>query len=278
MLHGHVPAAVARLQAVGNFPATNRLHLAIGLPLRNPAALDEFLRQVYDPASPNFRRYLTPEQFTERFGPTEQDYQKVIAFARANGLTVTATHGNRVLLDVSGPVTKIERAFHVTLRVYQHPREPRKFFAPDVEPSADLDVPLADISGLNNYSLPHPKNIIVSPAAVAAKATSKAGSGSGGTYVGTDFRNAYAPGTTLDGTGQMVGLFQLDGFNSNDIVAYENLLPGSPRVPLQTVLLDGFSGAAGGGNIEVCLVIEMTIAMAPGLSIIVVFDGILPGH
>ena len=39
---------------------------------------------------PNYHHYLTPEQFTERFGPTEQDYQAVIAFAKANGLTVTA--------------------------------------------------------------------------------------------------------------------------------------------------------------------------------------------
>jgi subtilase family serine protease len=273
MLHGHVPAAVARLQAIGLFPATNQLRLAIGLPLRNPVALDDFLRQAYDPASPNFRQYLTPAQFTERFGPTEQDYQKVIAFAHANGLTVTATHGNRVLLDVSGSVRNIERAFHVILRLYQHPRENRKFFAPDAEPSVDLHVPLADISGLDNYSLPHPNNSKISPATFAANATPKTGSGPSGTYVGTDFRNAYAPGTALDGTGQMVGLFQADGFNSNDIVAYENLLPGSPRVPLETVLLDGYDGSVGSGNVEVCLDIEMAIAMAPGLSKIVVFEG-----
>ncbi|MEI6196230.1 MAG: protease pro-enzyme activation domain-containing protein, partial [Verrucomicrobiota bacterium] len=152
MLHGHVPAAVGKLSAVGNFPPTNQLHLAIGLPLRNPAALDELLQQIYDPASPKFRQYLTPGQFTEQFGPTESDYQRVIAFAQSNGLTVTATHGNRVLLDVSGSVWAIEKMFNVTLRLYQHPREPREFFAPDVEPSVDLDVPLADVSGLNNYA------------------------------------------------------------------------------------------------------------------------------
>ncbi|MDD5141783.1 MAG: protease pro-enzyme activation domain-containing protein [Verrucomicrobiales bacterium] len=269
-----MPPVVQGLRSVGFLPATDHLRLAIGLPLRDTAVLDDFLRQVYDPASPNYRQYLTPEQFTEQFGPTEQDYQKVIAFAQANGLTVTATHGNRVLLDVSGPVAAIERAFHVTLRLYQHPHENRKFYAPDTEPSVDLDVPLADISGLNNYSLPHPKNIKVSLSAVVANATPKAGSGPGGAYVGTDFRNAYAPGTTLDGAGQMVGLVQFDGFYSNDIVAYEDLLPGSPRVPLQTVLLDGFDGVpTPAGNLEVSLDIEMAIAMAPGLSKIVVFEG-----
>jgi subtilase family serine protease len=277
LLHGHIPEAVSHLQPMGRFPGTNRLYLAIGLSLRNQESLDHLLQQIYDPASPNFRQYLTPEQFTERFGPTEQDYQAVIDFAKRNGLMVTGTHGNRVLLDVSGSVANIEKAFHVTLRLYQHPRENRKFFAPDAEPSVDLDVSLADISGLSDYSLPHPKSIRFEPSAITSVVTPRNGSGSGGTYVGTDFQNAYVPGTALNGAGQMVGLVEFDGFYSNDIVAYENLLPGSPRVSIQTNLLDGFGGkpttGANSGNAEVSLDIEMAIAMAPGLAKIVVFEG-----
>ena len=112
---------------MGRFPGTNRLNLAIGLPLRNEEALDNLLQQIYDPASPNFRQYLTPEQFTEMFGPTEQDYQAVIDFAKTNGLTVTGMSANRVLLDVSGSVADIEKAFQVTMRTYQHPKENRMF-------------------------------------------------------------------------------------------------------------------------------------------------------
>ena len=100
------------------------------------------LREIYDPASPHYRQYLTPEQFTERFGPTEQDYQTVIDFMKANGLTVTGRHPNRTLLDVRGSVANIEKTFHLTMRVYQHPTENRTFYAPDVEPSLDLAVPL----------------------------------------------------------------------------------------------------------------------------------------
>ena len=150
-LHGHIPEAVSHLQPTGRFPGTNRLNLAIGLPLRNQAALDKLLQQIYDPASPNFRQYLTPEQFAERFGPTEQDYQAVIDFAKANGLTVTGTHPNRVMLDVSGTVADIERVFHVTMRTYRHPTENRTFFAPDAEPSVDLAVPILHISGLDDF-------------------------------------------------------------------------------------------------------------------------------
>src|SRR5438270_8480375 len=97
------------------------------------AGLEDFLIQVYDPASPRFHQYLTPAEFSARFGPTAEDYQAVIDFALTNGLTVTETHGNRLLLDVEGPVKAVERAFHVTMRSYRHPKEARDFFAPDSE-------------------------------------------------------------------------------------------------------------------------------------------------
>jgi len=72
---------VSHLTPIGRLPSTNHLNLAIGLPLRNQAALDEFLRQLYDPGSTNYHKYLAPQEFAERFGPTEQDYQAVKNFA-----------------------------------------------------------------------------------------------------------------------------------------------------------------------------------------------------
>src|SRR5664279_1495564 len=121
ILSGHVPAAVAHLNAISAVPAATRLNLAIGLPLRNQAAMETLLKEISDPASPNYRHYLTPEQFTERFGPSQEDYERVLNFARTNGLTVTATYPNRMVLDVSGAVPDIENAFHVTMQIYQHP-------------------------------------------------------------------------------------------------------------------------------------------------------------
>lgn len=155
-LAGHVPAVVSRLQANGLLAETNKLHLAIGLPLRNQEALTNLLEQLYDPASPNYHHYLTPEQFTAQFGPTEEDYQKVINFVQAGGLTVTQTHGNRMLVNVTGKVSDIQKAFNVTLRTYQHPTEARDFFAPDVEPTVDSSLPVLHVSGLDNFMVPKP--------------------------------------------------------------------------------------------------------------------------
>ena len=159
LLKGHLPAAAAHLTPLGRLEGDREMNLAIGLPLRDKEGLTNLLRGIYDPASPDYRRYLTPAQFAERFGPTEEDYQAVRAFAIANGLKVTATHPNRVLLDVSGPVSNIEKAFHLTMRTYSHPREPREFYAPDVEPSLNLAAPVLHISGLDNYLLPRPMSL-----------------------------------------------------------------------------------------------------------------------
>ena len=96
--------------------------------------------------------------------------------------------------------------------------------------------------------------------------------------MGNDFRNAYASGSTLDGSGQTVALVQFDGYLASDIVAYENLT-GRPNVALQNVLLDGFSGLptgnafAPGGEVEVSLDIEMVISMAPKVSKIILYEG-----
>ena len=111
VLRGHLPAAVAKLAPVGSLPASQRLNLAIGLPLRNQEALTNLLHQLYDPASPNYRHFLTPEQFTARFGPSEADYQAVIAFAKTQGLDVTGKHPNRTLVECKAEVADIEKAF-----------------------------------------------------------------------------------------------------------------------------------------------------------------------
>ena len=83
-LEGQVPKPVQLLLPTGQLPATNRIDLSIALPMRNAAALSNLLQQIYDPASPLYRHYLTTEQFTEKFGRTEQDYQAVINFAKAS--------------------------------------------------------------------------------------------------------------------------------------------------------------------------------------------------
>jgi PKD repeat protein len=276
-LRGHVPRAIAdlNLQPVGLLSGTNRLHLAIGLPLRNQEALTNLLQQIYDPASPEYRHYLTPEQFTDKFGPTMEDYQAVIAFAKANGFTVTGTHPNRVLLDVEGAASNVEKAFQVKMLDYQHPTEARTFYAPDVEPSVPSGIKILDISGISSYPRPHPMSHVGGLIKQGSRPTPNAGS-EGGQYIGNDFRAAYVPGTPLTGAGQSVALVQFDGYYLSDITRYETLA-GLPAITLTNILLNGFSGVPTtgtlSGNGEVSLDIEMVNSMAPGIAKLFLYEG-----
>ena len=271
-LKGHVPEVVAGgLAPVGRLPASQPLRLAIGLPLRNQQALTNLLDRLYDPASPLFHQYLTPEQFTARFGPDEADYQALIRFAQSHGLTVAGTHPNRMVLDVTGTVADVEQALHVHIGIYPHPTEARNFYAPDAEPALDLEVPVLAIAGLGDFSRPHPASLHARPVAQQPDA----GSESGSLYVGLDFRAAYAPGVTLTGAGQSVGLVEFDTYYASDISKYLALPAGGlagTSVTLTNVVIDGPLGPPGDGNTEVALDIDMAICMAPGLSSVMVYE------
>src|SRR5450756_732427 len=162
------------------------------------------------------------------------------------------------------------------LNKYQHPTEAREFFAPDAEPTVDAGLPVADIQGLSDFTRPHPK----SKRMPVTKAGVKSGSSPDGLgyFFGDDFRNDYAPGTTLTGAGQMVGLLQFDGYYASDVTSYAQAAGGGrTSIVIQKVLIDGFNGVpttgVNSGNVEVALDIEMAMAMAPGLAKIVVFEG-----
>jgi Pro-kumamolisin, activation domain/Viral BACON domain len=272
VLAGHVPAVTRHLTPISRVPASNTLNLAIGLPLRNQDALTNFLRDLYDPSSPQYHHFLSPDEFTKNFGPTEQDYQAVINFANAHGLKVTGTHPNRVILDVSGPVSDIEQAFQVSLHVYQHPTEKRTFFAPDTEPTLPSDLPILDIGGLNNYVIPRPR-FIKRPAEQVTNSPAKVGSGPNNLgYMGSDFRAAYAPGITNTGAGQSVALVEFDGFYVSDITSYQTYAHLSTSTPITKILLNGFNGSPGSANTEVALDIEVALAIAPGLSGVYVYE------
>ncbi len=278
-LENHLPPAVTRLQPKGVMARSEHLHLAIGLPLRDQAGVSNLFAAIYDPTSPEFHRYLTYEQFTERFGPSEDDYQAVQDYLSANGLTVTATHANRVVLEVEGPVASVEKALHVRMQVYDHPTEARTFYAPDREPSLDLAVPVLHVSGLENFRLTRPRVKPIDPSTARDdNANPRGGSGPGGTLLGNDFRKAYLPGvTSLTGAGQSVGLLQFQGFIAKDMTNYANAA-GISVPPIITVPINGGITNPDGGT-EVSLDIEMVMAMAPSATIYVyeTHDGSLAG-
>ncbi len=139
----------------GRLPSNQVLQLDLVLQLSDQAGLESFLKDLYDPTSPSYRHFLTPQEFTARFGPTQDDYDAVVRFAKTYGFQVVGGSRDSMDVQVKGSVATIETAFHVNMRTYQHPTENRAFFGPDSEPTLDLPFNLWHISGLDNYSIPH---------------------------------------------------------------------------------------------------------------------------
>jgi hypothetical protein len=287
--YGYVHQAIAGMAPNAAVPTTGRLHLSIGLPLRDADGLNRAIKELHDPASPRYQQWMTPQEVAAKFCATEQDYQAVVAWAQRKNLTVTATYGNHICIEVDGSVADIQNAFNVTLHTYPHPTEARMFYAPNTDPSIDCAVPVLTVDGLDNFDLPKPNFRVkqsfpddgskeLGPPAGGpitpndgGPITPNGGSAPGGAYAGCDFRAAYFPGTTLHGTGQNVGLLQYDDFFDVDISNYESQFGLQFLSPIR-VVVNGPMPPPGGGQGEVCLDIEMVLAMAPGVQNIYVYE------
>jgi len=272
----HVREAVlnGEAQSVGRLPATQCMRLVLVLPHRNQTELDNFLKQLRDPSSPSYRQFLTVEEFTARFGPSQADYDSVIRFAKANGFRVVGTSRNRMNLDVTGSVASIERAFHLTMGTYRHPTENRTFFASDREPTPDLAVQLWHISGLDNYSTPRP---MVAKRELKVQPDAMTGSCPQQSFCGSDMRAAYYGGTALTGSGQSLGLFEFLGTDLADLTTYYANVGQTENVPITLLSVDTQSTscvfAGGCDDTEQTLDMTQALGMAPGMSSLVMYIG-----
>jgi subtilase family serine protease len=280
----HVRNAVsqATAQQVGSLPANKLMAIDVVLPVRDQAALDQFVANVSNPMSLEYRLYVTPQEFTQRFGPSQHDYDVVVQYLTQHGFTVTG--GDRDSMDIKavGPVSSVEAAFNVKMHTYQHPTENRVFYSPDREPSTTLAIPLWHVSGLDNYSLPHPQFVKkgeyaaahgISPDAVVSHATT--GSGPSASFLGSDMRAAYYGNGSLTGAGQTLGLFEYEGINTSDIALYyKNAKETNPN-NLTVVSTDGTATGCSGScsDGEQALDVTQAQGMAPGLAHVIMYVG-----
>jgi subtilase family serine protease len=267
--------------------SSETLQLDLVLPLRDAAGLKQFLADVYNPKSSVYHQFLTPAEFTERFGPTQQDYDTVLQFAKSYGLEVVGGSRDGMEVQVKGSVGAIETAFHVSMSNYLHPTEDRVFYSADREPTVDLPFDLWHISGLNNFSVPKPRvqrrsDVAAARGVQAESLVSHATTGSGpsASFLGSDMRAAYYGGTALTGAGQNLGLFEFEGTDLADVTTYYKNVKQTNNVPITLLSTDGTSTScvdsrAGGrcDDTEQTLDITQAAGMAPGLASLVVYIG-----
>lgn len=271
-------------QRNGRLPADTVLQLDLVLPVSDKAGLDLFVEQVSDPASPIYRQFLTPSQFTDRFGPSEADYQAVLAFAQTHGLTVVGGSRGGMDVQVKGTVSAIESAFHVNMATYQHPTENRTFYSTDREPTVDLPFALWHVSGLDNYSIPHPllvkkSDVSADDGAQAAATHATTGSGPSASFLGSDMRAAYYGNGGLTGAGQNLGLWEFEGTDLADLNTYYKNVKQTLAITPVLLSVDGtstscvYSRRRGCDDTEQTLDMTQALGMAPGLASLTMYIG-----
>jgi kumamolisin len=243
------------------------LDITVSLSLGNQPALAALIHQVSDPRSPRYGRYLSPGQFTASYGPTPDQVQQVSSYLRSQGLAVTSVSSNRTLVHATGPVHAVNAAFSVTISDWHDQRLNRDFFGNDTQPSlpASIAALVVGVFGLDNhYGFHHHaiRKSLQTPSVAPI-----------GGFNPIQLKTAYdvnpMAAKGIDGTGQSLGLFELDGFQQGNINTYDTQYSLATSTPKVIIVGLGPSPALGLGEIEVELDIEVMQAVAPGAAITV---------
>jgi hypothetical protein len=155
---GHTPPVVVNGSAklVQHYNPAQTLRLTLGLQPPHMTEEKQFLQDLQTKGSPDFHNFLSPAEWTKRFDPSEQDEQAVLDWAKAQSLNVTHRFPNRLLVDVEAPVSAIEKAFNVTINLYQ--LDTKSFYSNDRDPAipSSLTGIIQSVGGLNNWQVLHP--------------------------------------------------------------------------------------------------------------------------
>ena len=151
------PAAVknGEAQLLGHYDPGQKLRLVFALRPPHMQEEEQFLQELQDRDSPLFHKYLSAEEWNDRFAPSAQDEQAVAEWAASQGLAVTQRYPNRLLVDVEAPVAIIEKALDVTINRYQLGQT--SVFSNDRDPSipAQLAGIVHSVLGLNSIEVFH---------------------------------------------------------------------------------------------------------------------------
>ncbi len=257
-LSGHVRPEANRRADRGPLPAATGLR-DLALLIKPGPGLDSLLAEQRDPSSPNFRRWLSPEEFAARFGLSDNDWNQVSAWLRTQGLSVEPASRGRTWLRFSGTAGRVGRAFRTEIRRYE--AGGKLHFANADAPSIPeaLAGIVEAVDGLDDF---RPKPTLVRP---------QFNSGSSHYLSPEDFATIYnlKPlfDAGIDGTGQSVVVIGQTSIDLADIRSFRSRF-GLPAADPQLVLFGTDPGRSENDLDEAALDIEWAGATAPGAKII----------
>ena len=92
--------------------------------------LAQLLREQQDPTSPNFHKWITPEEFADRFGASDGDVKQITTWLESQGLTVSRVARGRNWIGVSGTADQVRNAFETEIHGYEVSRPTTSRTAP----------------------------------------------------------------------------------------------------------------------------------------------------
>jgi kumamolisin len=261
---------------VGNITVT------LPLKLRNEAAAKALLQSLTDKGSSNFHQFLTPDQFKAQFGQSDDDVATAVAYVATYGLT--AERSGATTLRVTGMPANMERAFQVSLHVYEVPafgNAPSfRYQAPTAAPKvpAEISAVVESVVGLSTRPRFVPHHLQHAAKLAGAHETGKSSGliNPPGSLTVADFSKYYnvlpLAAKNITGQGRTLGIVTLASFTKSDAFTYwkaVGLKVDSNRITVVNV--DGGPGAPSdaSGSIETTLDVEQSGGIAPAAKIIV---------
>jgi len=243
--------------------------------------LNNLLAQQQDHSSPNYHKWLTPAQFADRFGMTQNDIARVTDWLESQGLTVVSVANSRNQISFDGTVAQIESVFGTEIHDYLV--EGEIHFANATNPSipAALAASVLSVGHLHNFN-PKPRATVRRISSAADPHFTSYVSGNHFLAPGDfatiyDVQALYSAG--IDGTGEKIATTGQSSINLTDVATFRNRAGLAANVP--TVLLvpgEGTSTRCPGDEGESDLDVEWSGAVAKNASIILVYAGLLSGE
>jgi subtilase family serine protease len=266
------PASAQRVQMTSQAAASQRVEFDIFLPLHHADDLDQLLEAQHTPGSAQYHQWLTPQEFQQSFGPTEDDIARISATLGYYGLNVTAVHGQGV--HVAGNAGSVNRAFGTTLMMGKTPHGSKVISAQPLTLPNTLQQMGAQVVHFSPEIRMHPHTRIVRE--VNANTTQPDNRyGANGPYWFNDIKQAYdfPSYQALSGKGRTIAIVIDSDYSPADLSAYfahesTNAAPiAAPKVVRDPVLGGTAFDPNSGDSLECMLDLEQAGGMAPGATL-----------
>jgi kumamolisin len=270
VLDGNTPSVLYHAEYKSHANPNQVMRVTIGLKLQKEAELEQLLAAQSDPSRPEFRQYLTPEQFAAHFSPTQADVNRVVDYYRSLGLTVVAVSSNRLLVEVEGTTDQLEKAFNVHINQYNLQGAlgipDGTYVSNDQDPRipASLQNVVESVSGLSDFAQFRSK--LVRNSKVAPRGTPRG-------YSPQDIATAYefpnqnnsGAAVKYSGKGRVVAIATAYGYNQSDVDDYWKQFGIKRTGTITNIPINGTTTKT---DDETTLDLETVGAQAPGADIL----------